>query len=138
MDESYVMLTVYFDDPFWGGVFERAEGRKLSAAKLTFGAEPKDHEVWERVLREYTRLEFSPTVDAVMKKAAANPKRAQREARRQMASHGTGTRSQQALQLQREANKLARQTLSRERRDAEKQRRFDQRQQKRKEKHRGR
>ena len=30
MDESYVMLTVYFDDPFWVGVFERAEGRKLS------------------------------------------------------------------------------------------------------------
>ena len=48
MDESYVMLTVYFDDPFWVGVFERAEGGKLSAARITFGAEPKDHEVWER------------------------------------------------------------------------------------------
>ena len=138
MDKSITKLTVFFEGPFWVGVFERIEQGRLSVCKVTFGAEPKDHEVWERVLREYTRLEFSPTVDAVMKKAAANPKRAQRDARRQMESHGTGTRSQQALQLQREADKLARQTLSRERRDTEKQRRFDQRQQKRKEKHRGR
>lgn len=32
-------LTVYFEDPFWVGVFERIENGKLSAAKVTFGAE---------------------------------------------------------------------------------------------------
>ena len=36
-------LTVYFEDPFWIGVFERIENGKLSAAKVTFGAEPKDY-----------------------------------------------------------------------------------------------
>ena len=45
--------------------------------------------------------------------------------------------SQQALQLQREAQKLEKQTRSREQREEEKQRRFTCRQQKRKEKHRG-
>ena len=44
-------LTVFFDDPFWVGVFERTDGGKLSVCKVTFGAEPKDYEVWEYVLR---------------------------------------------------------------------------------------
>ena len=32
-----VTLTVFFDNPFWVGVFERVEGGKLSACKVTFG-----------------------------------------------------------------------------------------------------
>ena len=40
-------LIVYFEDPFWVGVFERIENGKLSAAKVTFGAEPKEYEVQE-------------------------------------------------------------------------------------------
>ena len=34
-------LTVYFEEPFWVGVFERMENGKLSVCKVTFGAEPK-------------------------------------------------------------------------------------------------
>ena len=67
----------------------------------------------------------------------ANPKRMQRQIRKQTAASTVGTRSQQALQLQREAQKLEKQTRSREQREEEKQRRFTCRQQKRKEKHRG-
>ena len=44
----------------------------------------------------------------------------------------------QDLQLQREEHKLMRKTISKEKREAEKQRRYDLKQQKRKEKHRGR
>ena len=33
-------LTVFFEDPFWVGVFERIEDGKLSVCKVTFGAEP--------------------------------------------------------------------------------------------------
>lgn len=36
-------LTVYFEDPFWVGVFERIDDGKLSVCKVTFGAEPKDY-----------------------------------------------------------------------------------------------
>ena len=61
----------------------------------------------------------------------------QRQIRKQTAASTVGTRSQQALQLQREAQKLEKQTRSREQREEEKQRRFTCRQQKRKEKHRG-
>ena len=138
MDSSFGKLTVFFEDPFWVGVFERIENGKLSVCKVTFGAEPKDYEVWEFVLRYYYQLKFSPSVDVVVKKEATNPKRVQREARKQSASSGIGTKSQQALQLQREENKLERKTISREQREAEKQRQFELKQQKRKEKHRGR
>lgn len=39
MDKVIGKLTVFFEDPFWVGVFERIEDGKLSAAKVTFGSE---------------------------------------------------------------------------------------------------
>ena len=45
MDSTSGKLTVYFEDPFWIGVFERISDGKLTACKVTFGAEPKDSEV---------------------------------------------------------------------------------------------
>ncbi len=138
MDSSFGKLTVFFEAPFWVGVFERIENGKLSVCKITFGAEPKDYEVWEFVLKYYYRLKFSPSVDVVVKKEATNPKRVQREARKQVASACVSTKSQQALQLQREENKLERKAVSREQRKAEKQRQFELKQQKRKKKKRGR
>ena len=130
-------LTVYFDEPFWVGVFERTEDGRLSVCKVTFGAEPKDYEVWAFVLEHYHQLTFSPAIEANTRQAADNPKRRQRNAGKQMARTGVGTKSQQALQKQYEENKTERKQLSREQREAEKQRQFELRQQKRKEKHRG-
>lgn len=130
-------LTVYFEEPFWVGVFERMENGKLSVCKVTFGAEPKDYEVWEFVLKHYGRLVFSAAIASEMKKTADNPKRRQREVKKQMRVSGIGTKSQQALQMQREEIKMERKQISRQQREAEKQRQFDLEQQKRKEKHRG-
>ena len=53
MDRGSGKLTVYFEDPFWVGVFERIMDGKLSVAKVTFGAEPKDYEVFDFILRHY-------------------------------------------------------------------------------------
>ena len=138
MDERIGKLTVYFDNPFWVGVFERIEDDKLSVCKVTFGAEPKDYEVFQFILKNYSQLKFSPSVDVEVRKEAKNPKRMQREARKQTALSGIGTKSQQALQQQREENKLLRKTISKQIQEAENQRRYDLKQQKRKEKHRGR
>ena len=138
MDKVVGKLTVYFEDPFWVGVFERIDGGKLSVAKVTFGAEPKDYEIQEFVSKNYYNLKFSPSVEVTVKRDVINPKRRLREARRQSQISGIGTKSQQALQLQREENKLERKVISREMKEAEKQRQFEFKQQKRKEKHRGR
>ena len=131
-------LTVFFEDPFWVGVFECISEGRLSVCKVTFGAEPKDYEIYDFVLKNYYRLRFSPAMETVVKETSRNPKRVQREARRQVENVGIGTKSQQALKQQQEQQKIERRTMSRERLEAEKERRFELKQQKRKEKHRGR
>lgn len=138
MDKVVGKLTVYFEDPFWVGIFERIDGGKLSVAKVTFGAEPKDYEIQEFVSKNYYNLKFSPSAPVTVKRDVVNPKRRLRETRKQSQISGIGTKSQQALQLQREENKLERKVISREIKEAEKRRQFELKQQKRKEKHRGR
>ena len=117
MDKVNGKLTVYFEDPFWVGVFERIENGKLTVAKVTFGAEPKDYEIQEYIQRYYFSLKFSPAVDTVVKETKRNPKRIQREAKKQMQETGIGTKSQQALKLQQEQNKQERKVRSREKRE---------------------
>ncbi|CCX60305.1 putative uncharacterized protein [Blautia hydrogenotrophica CAG:147] len=138
MDKVSGRLTVFFEEPFWVGIFECTSEGKLSVCKVTFGAEPKDYEVCDFVLKNYYQLRFSPAVATDVKEAGRNPKRIQRQVRKQVQNTGIGTRSQQALKLQREQLKTKRKTMSREQREAEKQRQFELKQQKRKEKHRGR
>lgn len=138
MDKVSGKLTVFFEAPFWVGVFERVSDGKLAVCKVTFGAEPKDYEVYDFVLKNYYRLRFSPAVPTDVKEAGHNPKRVQREVRKQVQKTGIGTKSQQALKLQQEQLKTERKIVSREQREVEKQRQFELKQQKRKEKHRGR
>ena len=137
MDDVRSKLTVFFEEPYWVGVFEKIEDGKLSAAKVTFGAEPKDYEVYEFILKHYYELQYSPAVETVVKETSKNPKRIQREAKRQMRETGIGTKSQQALKLQQEQFKTERKTKSREQKLAEAERQYELRQQKKKEKHRG-
>ena len=137
MDRISGKLTIYFEDPFWVGVFEKIENRKLSVAKVTFGVEPKDYDVLEFINRNYYHLQFSPAVETVVKDAKKNPKRAQRDAKKQTMETGIGTKSQQALKLQQEQNKLARKERSKKEREEESDRLFEMKQQKKKEKHKG-
>ena len=137
MDRVSGKLTIYFEDPFWVGVFERTTNRKLSVAKVTFGVEPKDYDVLEFINRNYYHLRFSPAIETVVKDTKKNPKRAQRDAKKQTLETGIGTKSQQALKLQQEQNKQERKVRSREQRDAESQRLFELKQMKKREKHKG-
>ena len=138
MQKSRASFTVFFEDPFWVGVYEREEPGGLTACRVVFGAEPKDYEVYNFVLKNYYRLKFSPAVATDVKEASHNPKRIQREVRKQVQNTGIGTKSQQALKLQQEQLKTERKIVSREQREAEKKRQFELKQQKRKEKHKGR
>lgn len=131
-------LTVYFEEPFWVGVFEKVQGKKLSVSKVTFGTEPKDYEVYEFLLKHYYDLQFSPSVTTVIKEVKQNPKRRQREVKKQLRNTGIGTKSQQALKLQQEQNKQERKIKSGKQKQAEAEYQFQLRQEKKKEKHRGR
>ena len=137
LDKASGKLTVYFEEAFWIGVFERIEDGKLSVAKVTFGAEPKDYEVQEYIRKHYSSLKFSPAVDTVVKDMKRNPKKMQREAKKQMQETGVGTKSQQALKLQQEQNKQERKKRSHQKKEVEKKRMFELKQQKKREKHKG-
>ena len=137
MDKVSGKLTVYFEEPFWVGVFERIEDGKLSVAKVTFGAEPKDYEVQEYIQKCYFDLKFSPAVEAIVKDIKRNPKRMQRSAKKQMLETGISTKSQLALKLQQEQNKHERKERSRKKKEAEEQRMFELKQLKKRGKHKG-
>ena len=139
MELGTTSLTVYFEDPFWVGVIERTEGGRYQVCKLTFGAEPRDCEVYDLLLGSWHRLRFSPAMDgAAVPDRRPNPKRMQRAAKRQLEARGTGTKAQQALKLQQEQTKTARKERSRLQKEEEQARRYGLRVEKRKQKHRGR
>lgn len=132
-------MTVLFEDPFWIGLFELADREGLRVCKVTFGAEPSEREIMEFIDRNGHRLRYSQAVDtSTTLENRKNPKRQLREARRQTIPQGIGTKSQQALRQQQEQNKTVRLQRSKAEREAEQQRRFELRQAKKKEKHRGR
>jgi len=139
METGYARITVYFDNPFWVCLYERTRGGLYEACKIPFGAEPSDQEVYVFLLEHWRHLPFSPPVThRLPPDRRVNPKRARREARRQTQPAPIGTKAQQALALQREQGKEARTRRARAEREAEQDRKFALRQEKRKQKHKGR
>jgi hypothetical protein len=131
-------LTVYFEDPFWVGVFEREDETGYCVSRVVFGSEPTDVELYEYVQREYAHLSFSqPVKDHIRIFRKKKFKRVQREVRKEVYEDGVGTKAQQAMKLQTELNKKEHQVISRERREEEKALRFQAKQEKKKQKHRG-
>ena len=138
MQKTVCKLTVFFEEPFWVGIYERECDGKYEVCKITFGAEPKDYEVYDFMLKSYGKLRFSPSLETLaIGEKRINPKRMQRKINKQLQNTGIGTKAQQALKLGQEQGKLERKTRSREQREAEKERQFALRQEKRKKKHRG-
>ncbi len=131
-------LTILFENPFWIGLYERIDGDKYEVCKITFGAEPKDYEVYEYLLASWHKLKFSPSIKTEkVTERRVSPKRMQREIKSQLQDKGIGTKAQQALKLQHEQGKIERKVKSREQKEAEKDRQFALRQEKKKAKHRG-
>ena len=131
-------LTVYFDEPFWVGIYERVLDGELEVSKITFGAEPKDYEVLAFLMERHGELRFSPPVDVSVKEVKnLNPKRMQRSLRRHRDA-GMGTKSQQALAAQREEQKAGRKERRRDLREERKRQQFFIKQEKKKQRHRGR
>ncbi|MEI6100254.1 MAG: YjdF family protein [Eubacteriales bacterium] len=139
MNEVYSTLTVYFDEPFWIGVYERVTDGSMQAAKITFGSEPKDYEVYEFILQNFYHMNFGPTVlvDKTVK-LKINPKRMQRAVGNQLEKKGVGTKAQEALKLQHEERKKESGINARIKKEEYNEKQFALRQAKKKEKHRGR
>lgn len=96
MEDNSGCLTVYYEEPFRVGVFERVEDGKLYFAKFVFRSEPSDKEIFEFINDNYHKLHLSPEVDVQIK----NPKRRPKEARKEICHRGVGTKAQEALKKQ--------------------------------------
>lgn len=138
MESVLSKFTVSFEEPFWIGLYERQEGRRYEVCKVTFGAQPQDGQVLAFLLQNWDRLRFSPPDTAAPPpQRRENPKRMQREIHRQVRPAAIGTKAQQALKRQQEEDRQANKDHSRARRFDLKERKFSQKQEKRREKHRG-
>ena len=131
-------LTVFFENPFWVGIFENFENDNLSVCKVTFGSEPKEYEIYDFILKKFYNLRFSNEMKSNFREKAKNPKRRQREIKKELQSKQFLKKSEEILKLQYEENKKERKIKTKQEEELEKQRKFLLKQEKKKKKHRGR
>jgi hypothetical protein len=73
-------LTVFFEDPFWVGLFILSEDAQARYCRVVFGGEPSDIEIYDFLQSNYRYLQFSESLPAIYEATAIkNPKRRQRE-----------------------------------------------------------
>lgn len=130
-------LTVYHGGQFWVGLAERIEDGRYEVARIVFGEEPSNEEILQFVISKWAKLEFFGDDPTEMNRPAKNPKRRARVASKALKQPAMGTKAQQALASQREAMKRESVRARSQRRADEAEARFEQRKQKRKQKHRG-
>ena len=100
MDRNVSSFTVCFQPPFWVGIAERWTADGYEAARVVFGPEPSDAQIYQWLGVEWHKLRFSPAAPGERARVRPeNPKRVRREARKTLESSGAGTRAQQALAL---------------------------------------
>ena len=132
-------FTILFEDPFWIGLYERVRDGTYEVCKITFGAEPKDYEVYSFLLQNWNKMRFTlPIKTEKIEKRKINPKRLQRQISSQLEDRGMGTKAQQVLQLHREQNKAAKRIKTKEQKEIERKQQYALRQEKKKAKHKGR
>ncbi|MCY6369502.1 YjdF family protein [Clostridium ganghwense] len=134
-----IKLIIYFEDPFWVGIFEKTIDKEYEICKVTFGPEPKDYEVYEFILKNFHKLKFSrPKKVENIKTKKINPKRLQKKIKKETQNKGISTKAQEAMKLEFEARKKEKKVLSKERKEEIKREKFLKKQQKKKQKKKGR
>ena len=112
-------LTVFFENPFWVGIFEDFENDNLSVCKVTFGSEPKEYEIYDFILKKFYNLRFSNEMKSNFRKKAKNPKRRQREIKKELQSKKFLKKSEEILKLQYEENKKERKVKTKQEKEKE-------------------
>lgn len=133
-----IKLTVYFEEPFWVGVFEREFEGRYSVCKQVFGPEPKNHQLLA-LTNNLHRMRFSEPVatEGIQQLHKVNPKRMQRLIAHDLSRKGVSTKAQEAMQNHYESLKQERSESSKVAREEAAQRKYALKQARKKEKHRG-
>ena len=88
MVPSMSSFIVLFQSPFWVGIAQRWGEEGYQAAKITFGAQPTDTQIYQWVLKEWHRLVFSKLSEEESPVLERKQKRLQREARKAIQVRG--------------------------------------------------
>ncbi|MDN3506685.1 MAG: YjdF family protein [Simkaniaceae bacterium] len=136
-----IRATIFFEERFWVGTFERTDQGGYSIARYIFGNEPTDPEVYEFVCNHYQELNFGPPKNFTLQIKRMNPKRVQREVRRELETLKKTSRpssfAQDYMREELEKKKKQKKHLSSTEKQARKDAQFEVRQKKKKKKHRG-
>ena len=131
-------FTVLFENPFWVGIIERNDDLGYSVARIVFGSEPTEVQLYEYIQKEYKNIRFSkPIKNYQPKEEVHNYKRTQREIKQVMSKIQISSKAHEAMRLELENNKQTRKELSKSERDAEEAKQRQIREERKKEKHRG-
>ena len=136
-----MLATIFFEKRYWVGTFERTDKEGYAVARHIFGGEPTDPEVHEFVLNHFHELKFGDPKEVIIQIQRMNPKRVQREVRREMEKMKESTRpstlAQDYMREEIEKKKKERKSKSSAEKQAYKDEQFAIRQQKKKEKQKG-
>lgn len=136
-----IKATIFFEKRFWVGTFERTDKEGYAVARHIFGAEPSDPEVHEFILNHFHELKFGEPKEIQIEIQRMNPKRVQREVRREMEkmreTAKPSTLAQEYMREELEKNKKLKKSISSTEKLARKEEQYALRQQKKKEKQRG-
>lgn len=130
-------FSVFFEDPFWVGVFENYDNGILKVAKITFYKEPTERELQEFLIENYDKIKFFEQKDSISTTKKMNPKRKLREAKKQMNNTYSISKSKDYISRQFELNKIDKKRNKSKEKKLLIEQKFSQKQAKRKEKHRG-
>lgn len=133
--------TIYFDGSFWIAIFERMDEMGYSIARVLFGGEPTEPEIFQYIIHNFNQLKFGSPKKCEIEEKKVNPKRAQREAKREMERLKESSRpssfAQNYMREELEKNKKEKKKITKEQKEARKIEQFLLRQTKKKEKHKG-
>lgn len=133
-----VTLKIILDNNIWIGIFERIDKDRLSVAKVIFYCEPKDYEVYKFINNNYYSLKFSSEVYQELHLKKENPKRMNRRVSKEIRSSKLCSKSKELLKIQYESFKIVKKRTDKADKEQQDKIKFLKKQQKKKDKHKGR
>lgn len=136
-----IKATIFFEKKFWVGTFERTDKEGFAMARHIFGGEPTDPEIYDFVLNHYQELKFGAPKEFILEIKRMNPKRVQKEVRREMErvkeTSRPSTFAQDYMREELEKKKLQKMRRNSAEKQARKENQFALKQKKKKEKQKG-
>lgn len=136
----HIKATIYLEHPFWVGLFERTDKEGYACSRHIFGSEPSDPEIYDFVLNHFSELKFGEPKEFKLEIKRKNPKRIQREVRKEMEkakSQKPSTFAQDYMREELEKNKKERKKKSKKEKELFEEMLFEKKTLKRKEKRKG-